>query len=78
MEAEEPQFSHAQIRALMERDGLDYAAFAKRAGVSRSLIYAWAGGVATPQVGTLARLCRVFDVPITFFFTGQDGGQADD
>ena len=48
--------------------------FAKRIGVTRSLVSAWVAGLVTPQVGTLSRLCRVFGVPVSYFFEGADDG----
>ncbi len=64
----EPRFRRDAIRELMEREGLNASAFASRASVQRTLIGGWLAGVVTPQVGTLTRLCRVFNVPIDFFF----------
>ncbi len=68
----EPTFRLAAIRELMEREGLNASSFARRACVTRTLIGAWLSGIVQPQVGTLTRLCRVFDVPIDFFFTTAD------
>ena len=64
----EPRFRREAIRELMERDELNASGFAVKASVQRTLIGGWLAGVVTPQVGTLTRLCRVFNVPITFFF----------
>ena len=72
MNAVEPTFRREAIAELMRREGLDASGFARRAAVSRTLIGAWIAGVVTPQVGTLMRLCRVFSVPVAFFF--KNGG----
>lgn len=64
----EPRFRIEAIQELMERDGLNASTFAIKASISRTLIGAWLSGVVHPQIGTLTKLCRVFGVPIDFFF----------
>lgn len=66
---DEPTFRVQAIRELMDREGLNHTTFARRVKMSRTLLCAWFSGQVTPQVGTLGRLCGVFNVPIGFFFT---------
>lgn len=72
------EFEPDRIGQLMRENGLSPRAFAKQVGVSRAAVSMWLNRVVQPQIGTLTRICQEFDVPIQYFFTGQDGGQADD
>ena len=75
MGTSELTFRREAIQELMAREHLTASEFARRAAMSRTLVAAWLSGLVMPQVGTLTRLCRVYDVQIDFFFTtdGPDG-----
>ena len=67
MNTKGPAFRPAAIAELVTVEG-SASAFSRRAEIARPLVGAWLSGTVTPQVGTLTRLCRVFGVPIDFFF----------
>ena len=73
MDSVRPRFRAAAIAELIAGSGLSHSAFARRIGVSRSLVAAWLSGVVRPQVSTVCRLCAAFNVPISFFFDSEAG-----
>jgi transcriptional regulator with XRE-family HTH domain len=66
----EPKFRPGSICELLEAHGLTQVEFAKRAGVSRQLVGAWASGWIQPKFDTVLRLCVEFDVDPAFFAQG--------
>lgn len=65
-------FRREAIRELMAREGLSAAGFARRASVSRTLVGGWLSGVVSPQIRTLDRLAKAFNVDLMFFFKTGD------
>ena len=68
-------FQRERIQDLIEAQGLSLRGFAERLDVSPSAVCGWLRGVAQPQLGTLTRICKVFEVPITYFFKPADEAQ---
>lgn len=67
-------FQRARIRDLIEARGLSIRRFAQRLDVSPTAVCGWLEGMAQPQLGTLTRICKVFQVPITYFFEPANEG----
>jgi len=63
------------IQQLMKREKLSVSQFAMRASVARTLVAAWLSAIVTPQTATVMRLCRIFNVPVEFFFVDRDDGE---
>jgi transcriptional regulator with XRE-family HTH domain len=66
----EAKFRPTSIGDLLEAHGLTQAGFAKRAGVSRQLVGAWASGWIQPKFDTVLRMCVEFGVDPAFFAQG--------
>lgn len=50
------------IVALIEREGLNQEAFARRLGVSQPAVSGWVNGTKNPSMSTVKRICEAFGV----------------
>jgi len=61
-------FIKNKIRELREQRGLSKRQFAKMIEVPRQSVIQWEDSQCCPSVGTLAKICTVFDVSPDYFF----------
>lgn len=59
------------IIALRKRQGLSQEELAERIGVSRQAVSNWERGIATPDLGTLDTLAKLFDVDVSSLIYGK-------
>lgn len=59
-----------KIKALREERGISQEALAEALDVSRQAVTKWESGASRPSTGNLLALCRVLEVPLETFTTG--------
>ena len=54
------------------REGGNASAFARRIGMSRQVVSNWVNGHRSPDIETVADICRLYDVSINWMILGED------
>jgi len=66
------QFEKTAIKDLRDQKGLSQLSFARMVGTSKQMLDKWEKGDCTPNVGSLLKICRTFDLTIDYFFVYND------
>lgn len=61
----------AKVKNLRELNLLKQNEFGEKLGFKKSTVCGWENGDSTPDIKTLLRICKVYDVDITYFFPSE-------